>query len=107
MELLCHRCCSFSFLRAARWSSAPCTGNVKQGQTKQRSSLGANGESRSQFAYCSGLLLLQGMLIVGSLGLDMPLDVSVIGRSLGLLLAIISLLAINKMPKLPWFERRF
>jgi len=64
------------------------------------------GKSLS-ISYCSGLLLLQGVLIVGSLGLDMPLDVSVIGRSLGLLLAIICLLAINKMPKLPWFERRF
>ena len=64
------------------------------------------GKSLS-IAYCSGLLLLQGVLIVGSLGLDMPLDVSAIGRSLGLLLAIICLLAIKQMSKLSWFERRF
>jgi hypothetical protein len=57
--------------------------------------------------YCGGLLLLQGVLIVRSFGLDTALDLSAIGRSLGLLLAIISLLAINQMPKLPWFERGF
>jgi len=57
--------------------------------------------------YCSGLLLLQCVLIVGSLGMDMPLDLSVIGRTLGVLLAILCLLAINQMPKLPWFEPRF
>ena len=58
-------------------------------------------------SYCLGLLLLQGVLVVGSLGLDMPLDLSAIARSLGLVLAIMALLAINQMPKLPWFERRF
>jgi hypothetical protein len=58
-------------------------------------------------SYCGGLLSLQGVLIVRSLGLDTALDLSVIGRSLGLLLAIMSLLAINHMPKLPWFERGF
>jgi hypothetical protein len=57
--------------------------------------------------YCGGLLLLQCVLIVQSLDIDMPLDISAIGRSLGLLLAIMCLLAINQMPKLPWFERRF
>jgi hypothetical protein len=57
--------------------------------------------------YCGGMLLLQGVLIVRNLGLDTPLDFSAIARSLGLLLAIMSLLAINQMPKLPWFERRF
>jgi hypothetical protein len=57
--------------------------------------------------YCGGLLLLQGVLVVRSLGLDTPLDFSAIGRSLGLLLAIMSILAIDQMPKLPWFERRF
>ena len=56
--------------------------------------------------YCGGLLLLQGVVTVRNLGLDTPLDFSAIGRSLGLLLAIMSLLAINQMPKLPWFERR-
>lgn len=57
--------------------------------------------------YCGGMLLLQGVLIVRNLGFDTPLDLSAIARSLGLVLAIMSLLAINQMPKLPWFERRF
>lgn len=57
-------------------------------------------------SYCGGLLLLQGVLVVGSLGMDMPLDLSALGRTLGILLAIMSLLAINQIPKLPWFERR-
>ncbi len=57
--------------------------------------------------YCGGMLLLQGLLIARNLGFDTPLDFSAIARSLGLLLAVMSLLAINQMPKLPWFERRF
>jgi hypothetical protein len=58
-------------------------------------------------SYCGGLLLLQGVLIVQSLGLDIPFDLSPIGRAGGVLLAIMSLLAINQIPKLPWFERKF
>jgi len=50
---------------------------------------------------------LQGLLIVRSLGVAIPLDLSATGRTLGVLLAIVCLLAINQMPKLPWFERRF
>ena len=57
--------------------------------------------------YCGGLLLLQVALVVKSLDLDRPLALSAIGRTLGVLLAIICLLAINQMPTLPWFERRF
>jgi hypothetical protein len=53
------------------------------------------------------MLLLQGVLIVWSFGLDIPFDLSPIGRVGGILLAIMSLLAINQMPKLPWFERKF
>jgi hypothetical protein len=64
------------------------------------------GKSLS-IGYCGGLLLLQGVLIVGSLDLYIPLDLSAVARSLGLLLAIMSLLAIDRMPKLPWFEGRF
>jgi hypothetical protein len=64
------------------------------------------GKSLS-ITYCVGLLLLQGVLIVQSLGVAIPLDLSAIGRGLGVLLAIMCLLAINQMPKLPWFERRF
>jgi hypothetical protein len=58
-------------------------------------------------SYCGGLLLLQGLIVVESLGLANPWDLSAIGRTLGVLLAIMCLLAINQMPKLPWFERRF
>jgi hypothetical protein len=57
--------------------------------------------------YCGGLLLLEGLLFLRSLGLDISVDLSAIGRTLGVLLAIMCLLAINQMPKLPWFERRF
>jgi hypothetical protein len=57
-------------------------------------------------SYCGGLLVLQGVLIVLSFGLDRFSDLSTIARSTALLLAIMSLLAINQMPKLPWFERR-
>jgi hypothetical protein len=53
------------------------------------------------------MLFLQGVLIVRSLGLDVPFDISPIGRAAGISLAIICLLAINQMPKLPWFERKF
>jgi len=63
------------------------------------------GQSLS-IAYCAGLLLLQGLLIGQSLHIDMPFDPSVIARGLGLLLAIMALLAINQIPKLPWFEPR-
>ncbi len=63
------------------------------------------GKSLS-ITYCGGLLSLQGVLIFRSLAVDLPLDLSAIARGLGLLLAIMCLLAINQMPKLPWFERR-
>jgi hypothetical protein len=58
-------------------------------------------------AYCGGLMLLQGVLIVRSLDLDVGLDLSAIARALAVLLAIACLLALNQMPKLPWFEPRF
>src|SRR5215468_12578123 len=56
--------------------------------------------------YCGGLLLLQGVVIVRSLGLELPIDLSLLGRAGGIVLAIMCLLAVNQMPKLPWFERR-
>ena len=56
--------------------------------------------------YCAGLLLLQSLPIVQSLQIDVPFDLSAIARALGLLLAIMSLPAINQIPKLPWFEPR-
>ena len=58
-------------------------------------------------AYCCGLLLLQGVLVAQSLGLQSVLPLSVIGRTVGVLLMIMSLLAINQMPKLPYLDRRF
>jgi len=58
-------------------------------------------------AYCSGLLVLQGVLVAQSLGLQSVLPLSLIGRTVGVLLMIMSLLAINQMPKLPYFERSF
>jgi hypothetical protein len=63
------------------------------------------GKSLS-ITYCGGLLLLQGVVIVRSLGLELPIDLSLIGRAGGIVLAIMCLLAVNQMPKLPWFERR-
>ena len=64
------------------------------------------GKSLS-ISYCGGLLLLQGVLIVQSLGPGISVVLSAIGRTVGVLMAIMALLAINQMPKLPWFERRF
>jgi hypothetical protein len=59
-------------------------------------------------SYCGGLLLLQGVLVVRSRGIDvLPLDLSAISRTLAVLMSIMSLLAINQMPKLPWFDSRF
>lgn len=58
-------------------------------------------------SYCGGMLLLQGVLVLGSLGLDLPFDLSAVARTLGVVMAITSLLAINQMPKLPWLESRF
>jgi hypothetical protein len=57
--------------------------------------------------YCGCVLLLQGVLVAQSLGLNAPLPLPVVGRAVSVLLMIISLLAINQMPKLPYFERRF
>jgi hypothetical protein len=58
-------------------------------------------------AYCGGMLLLQGVLIVASLDLHRPWHLSQLARGLGLVMAIIALLAVNRMPKLPYFERAF
>ena len=55
--------------------------------------------------YCGGLFLMQILVIVRSLGLDIPLDLAALARAGGIVLALMSLLAINQMPKLPWFER--
>jgi hypothetical protein len=57
--------------------------------------------------YCVGLLLLQGLVIVRSFGLDVAVDLAALARAGGIVLSLMSLLAINQMPKLPWFERAF
>jgi hypothetical protein len=57
-------------------------------------------------SYCGCLLLTQVVVIIRSLKPDLPLHPSAIGRTLGILIAIMSLLAINQIPKLPYFERR-
>jgi hypothetical protein len=57
-------------------------------------------------SYCGGLLAMQGVLVVRTLGLDVPFDLSAMARALAVLLSIVSLLAINQMPKLPWLESR-
>jgi hypothetical protein len=54
-------------------------------------------------SYCGGLLLIQLMLIARSLKVDLP---PAIGRTLPVLMMIMCLLAINQLPKLPYFERR-
>jgi hypothetical protein len=56
-------------------------------------------------SYCVGLLLLQGIAVVLSLGLRLPLNLWAVYRTLGVVMAITSLLVINQMPKLPYFER--
>jgi hypothetical protein len=57
--------------------------------------------------YCATLLLLQGAVIAASLGIDMPLSLADVSRASSILMPILSIAAINQMPKLPWFERRF
>jgi hypothetical protein len=55
--------------------------------------------------YCAGLLAMQGLLIVHSLGLDVAIDLAALARAGGIVLSLVSLLAINRMPKLPWLEQ--
>jgi hypothetical protein len=57
--------------------------------------------------YCGVLLLTQVVLVIRSLKPDLPLNPSAIGRTLGVTIAIMLLLAFNQVPKLPYFERRF
>jgi hypothetical protein len=57
-------------------------------------------------SYCIGMLLLEGLLVVLSYAVDVPGYLWAIYRTLGVLMAVMSLLAINQMPKLPYFELR-
>jgi len=59
---------------------------------------------RFAISICAGLPLAQGVFIARSLGLYVP---PAIDGTLGVLIMIVTLLAINQIPKLPWFERRF
>ena len=49
---------------------------------------------------------MQLVVIIGSLHVDLPLPLWAIGRALPVMMMIMWLLAINQMPKLPYFERR-
>jgi hypothetical protein len=55
---------------------------------------------------CGGLLLTQLVVIIRSFHVDLPLPLWAIGRALPVMMMIMWLLAINQMPKLPYFERR-
>jgi hypothetical protein len=58
-------------------------------------------------SYCAILLLLQAVLIAMSLGLGVHLHLWAIYRTLGVLVAIMIVVAANQVPKLPYIERRF
>jgi hypothetical protein len=53
---------------------------------------------------CCGLLLMQLVVIIRSFHVDLPLPLWAIGRTLPVMMMIMWLLAINQMPKLPYFE---
>jgi hypothetical protein len=55
---------------------------------------------------CGVLLLIQLVVIIGSLHVDLPLPLSAIGPTLIVMMMIMWLLAINQVLKLPYFERR-
>jgi len=60
---------------------------------------------RLSLSYCGGMLLLQAVLIAASAKLGVPFHLSATSRILSLALAIVGLLAVNQMPKLPYLER--
>jgi hypothetical protein len=55
---------------------------------------------------CGSLLLMQLVVIIGSLHVDLPLPLPAIRRTLSVMMMIMLLLAVNRVPKLPYFERR-
>ena len=61
---------------------------------------------RLSIAVCAGLLWIQGLLILQSLGLQVPALDSAAGYAVAAAVAIMTLLAINQMPKLPWFQSK-
>jgi hypothetical protein len=62
--------------------------------------------NRLSIAICAGLLWVQGLLILQSLGLEVPALGSTAGYAIPAAMAIMTLLSINQMPKLPWFESK-
>jgi hypothetical protein len=58
-------------------------------------------------SYCAGLLAAQVLVIIASHNPGMHLHLWVIYRTLFVLIGIMALLAINQIPKLPYFERKF
>jgi hypothetical protein len=62
--------------------------------------------NRLSIAVCAGLLWVQGLLILQSLGLEVPALGSAAGYATAAAIAITALLSINQMPKLPWFENK-
>ena len=61
---------------------------------------------RLSIAVCTSLLWIQGLLILQSLGLQVPALGSAAGYAVPAAMAIVTLLAINQMPKLPWFQSK-
>ena len=57
--------------------------------------------------YCGSLLALQLFLVIRSLVPDLPLQPLAVFRTMGVTLGIMLLLAFNRIPKLPYVERRF
>ena len=58
-------------------------------------------------SYCAVLLLAQALIIITSLDPGTHLHLRAIYRAVFVLIGIIGLLAVNQLPKLPYFERRF
>jgi hypothetical protein len=58
----------------------------------------------ASISFCVGFSLMQGVLVAQSLALHPPFAID---RIFAVLVMIVALLALNQMPKLPWFERRF
>jgi hypothetical protein len=56
-------------------------------------------------SYCAGLLLLQVVIVVQSLGVLPSLQLWAAYRTLGVVMAVMALGVINQMPKLPYLER--
>jgi hypothetical protein len=63
--------------------------------------------ARVSISYCAALLLAQALVIIMSLEPGMHLHLWAVYRALFVLIGLMFLVAVNQMPKLPYFERRF